>query len=33
MASHHWIMLLVVAVVFYWIGAKFPQIAKSVGVA
>jgi hypothetical protein len=32
MRSHHWIGLLVAAVVFYFIGAKWPQLAKTAGV-
>lgn len=32
MQSHHWLMLGLVAIVFYLIGAKFPAIASQVGV-
>ena len=33
MQGHHWIGLLVAAVVFYFVGAKWPQIAKTAGIA
>ena len=32
MRSHHWVALLVVAIVFYLIGAKWPALAKRVGI-
>lgn len=33
MRSHHWFSILVVAVAFYLIGAKWPQLAARVGVS
>jgi len=33
MESHHWIFLLVVAVAFYAIGARWPTLAKTAGIA
>jgi len=31
MSSHHWLGLLVVAIVFYLVGAKWPALAARVG--
>jgi hypothetical protein len=31
MEGHHWIMLVVIALVFYVIGAKFPGTAQRFG--
>jgi len=31
MEGHHWIMLVVIALVFYVIGAKFPMMAQRFG--
>jgi hypothetical protein len=31
MESQHWIMLLIVALVFYVIGAKYPMMASRIG--
>lgn len=33
MRSHHWLMILVVAAVFYWVGAAYPAAAQRLGVA
>ena len=31
MTTHHWITLVIVAVIFYVIGVKFPSLAKKAG--
>lgn len=31
MAMHHWFMLAVVAVVFYYVGAKYPGMVAKIG--
>jgi len=31
MESHHWISLVIVAVIFYLLGAKFPAYAARLG--
>lgn len=31
MESHHWITIVIVAAVFYLVGAKFPRYAAMVG--
>lgn len=33
MQGQHWVLVAVVAVVFYVIGAKFPSVAHQIGVA
>jgi hypothetical protein len=30
---HHWVLLLIVAVAFYLVGAKWPAVAQKAGVA
>lgn len=32
MAAHHYLLLALVAIGFYLLGAKFPTIAKSTGI-
>jgi len=32
MQGHHWLLLAVVAVVFYVVGAKYPAVAAKVGI-
>jgi hypothetical protein len=31
MSTHHWIMLFVVALVFYYVGGKYPGMLARVG--
>lgn len=31
MQSHHWFSLLIVAVIFYVVGAKWPMLANRIG--